>query len=264
MLRNTLETDCRRAGRRGFTLVELLGVIGIFAILISSLLPALTNAREKAFRLKCANNIRTVGQATMMYVNQSKGKVPMHRGGANWAWDLPYDTRNWFTEVAKMPQEMWYCPSYTHEMSGMWEFTGPPGPGNRESFAIAGYFWFAKRPGYQNPNGTFSPNTMTNMAWVYPEENRWIEKVTDRTVRNAPAQQVLASDIVLSNTDSRSPANKNFVQIHGGYFMGHGTSHRNKVDLPTGGNLLFLDGHVEWRNFPEMKSRLVSWPHFWF
>jgi len=64
--------------RKGFTLVELLVVIGIIAVLISVLMPALNSARSSAKLVSCQSNMKQVYSAVLFYTLQNKGLLPRH------------------------------------------------------------------------------------------------------------------------------------------------------------------------------------------
>jgi prepilin-type N-terminal cleavage/methylation domain-containing protein/prepilin-type processing-associated H-X9-DG protein len=96
--------------KHGFTLVELLVVIGVIAVLIAILMPALQRAREAAMSIGCESNLRQVTMALILYANSSNGYLPYDN-----QWNLKWDQRT--AQVTGMPHDttktsgtIWTCP----------------------------------------------------------------------------------------------------------------------------------------------------------
>lgn len=87
----------RRPGRcSAFTLVELLVVIGIIALLISILLPALSKARDQGNIVKCASNMRQLALALTNYAAENKGAFPPNVDASGWASGYPAVGQYWY------------------------------------------------------------------------------------------------------------------------------------------------------------------------
>jgi prepilin-type N-terminal cleavage/methylation domain-containing protein len=123
---------------RGFTLVELLVVIGIIALLISILLPAMNKAREQGKMTLCLANLRSFGTLLNFYANDNKGRVPLGYAGNKHSGYMVYNGKFevlgclWEANYLNSSPSAYYCPS---KQDVRWQFSSednqwPPPPTN--------------------------------------------------------------------------------------------------------------------------------------
>jgi prepilin-type N-terminal cleavage/methylation domain-containing protein len=137
---------------RGFTLVELLVVIGIIAVLIGILLPSLSKARESSRRAACLSNLRQLGMMIQFYANDYKDQVPLGYSNGQ-PWSGYYICQNggnpgtflvlgrlWIGGYLKTGAKTFYCPS---QGENQFRFNAPnnpwPPPGPFTVHTRAGY-----------------------------------------------------------------------------------------------------------------------------
>jgi prepilin-type N-terminal cleavage/methylation domain-containing protein/prepilin-type processing-associated H-X9-DG protein len=227
----------------GFTLVELLVVIGIIGVLLSMLLPALSKAREAARRTTCLNNLRQIGQAMDAYLIDSRGRWPVQTGLEGAGGGGVCDFANPQTYSGTTIDYQSVLASLIPDLNGATNlFSCPDAFVNPVSTQVNG----------QIITAWSSTNYLPNGAVV----GRWINgtyrgrKVTDIP---HPAQIILfQEDFFLYGCSFPRPmpvSSSGSVPAYCSWTNGltYCTLHPGTIGTAGGGNVLFVDGHCEYR-----------------
>jgi prepilin-type N-terminal cleavage/methylation domain-containing protein/prepilin-type processing-associated H-X9-DG protein len=250
--------------RLGFTLVELLVVIGIIALLISILLPALGAARSESVKLKCLANLKQIGIIAQQYANENKGKIPR---------DYHYDDQYRGAPGTRGPHLLWAESFYTYVTSNPQWPLPLTDSGARDS--VLGPY-FLKVPLYQCPAKP-KPD-----QWLSYGTSSW-ELNSDDGIVNAPGeaqpminivQQRYAAQVVwmtevnaqLPNGDSEL-TNYDFKNVQAIPYDPAGVRNTNVTTLRMMDdnrhrgmiNILYLDGHAISKRISDTSRKDFRW-----
>lgn len=215
--------------RIGFTLVELLVVIGIIALLIAILLPALQKARDAANKIACASNLRQMGVATLMYLNDNRDTfyVGQQHGRHMYGWNYQFTPKYANADYKLAGFHVWYS-----QYLGASSQTEPSAIADDVRFRTAKVFTCPSQP--RQDNGAMYDYAMsTCSAADYPMKPRALMKVA----RHPDYGRFF---------NGHSPALWHDVAGVGGTtrpYTNHWDGHRNR---PEGGHVVHLDGSVMW------------------